>query len=45
MNLYHGCSFENLRFILMSGLRLRMEKKSNWKKTPSRPDMVYLTVA
>ena len=22
-----------------------MEKKSNWKKAPSRPDMVYLTVA
>ena len=45
MKLYHGCSVENLRSIMTTGLRPRLEKKSNWKKAPSRPDMVYLTVA
>jgi hypothetical protein len=45
MKLYHGCSFENLRSIMTTGLHPRLEKKSNWKKAPSRPDMVYLTVA
>ena len=45
MKLYHGCSVENLRSILVNGLCPRFEKKSNWKKAPSRSDMVYLTVA
>jgi hypothetical protein len=45
MKLYHGCSVENLRSILLNGLCPRLEKKSNWKKAPSRTDMVYLTVA
>lgn len=45
MKLYHGCSVENLRSILLNGLQPRLEKKSNWKKAPSRPDLVYLTVA
>jgi hypothetical protein len=45
MKLYHGCSVENLRSILLNGLCPRLEKKSNWKKAPSRSDMVYLTVA
>jgi hypothetical protein len=45
MKLYHGCSVENLRSILVNGLCPRLEKKSNWTKAPSRSDMVYLTVA
>ena len=45
MKLCHGCSVENLRSILLNGFRPRLEEKSNWKKAPSRPDMVYLTVA
>ena len=45
MKLYHGCSVENLKSILLNGLCPRLEKKSNWKKAPSRSDMVYLTVA
>ena len=45
MKLYHGCSVESLRSILVNGMCPRLEKKSNWKKAPSRPDMVYLTVA
>jgi hypothetical protein len=45
MKLYHGCSVENLRSILLNGLCPRLEEKSNWKKAPSRSDMVYLTVA
>lgn len=45
MKLYHGCSVDNLRSILVNGLCPRFERKSNWKKAPSRPDMVYLTVA
>ena len=45
MKLYHGCSVENLRSILLNGLRPRGYTKSNWRKTPSRSDMVYLTAA
>ena len=45
MKLYHGCSAESLRSILTGGLCPRLEKRSNWKKAPSRTDMVYLTVA
>ena len=45
MKLYHGCSAESLRSILTNGLCPRLEKTSNWTKAPSRPDMVYLTVA
>jgi len=45
MKLYHGCSVENLRSILLNGLCPRADKKSNWKKAPSRSDMVYLTAA
>ena len=45
MKLYHGCSVEHLRSIVTEGLCPRSEKKSNWKKAPSRPDMVYLTDA
>jgi hypothetical protein len=45
MKLYHGCSAKDLQSIMANGLCPRAEKKSNWKKNPSRPDMVYLTVA
>ncbi len=45
MKLYHGCSVEHLRSILLNGLSPRADKKSNWKKAPSRSDMVYLTAA
>ena len=45
MKLYHGCSAKDLRSIMTNGLCPRLEKQSNWKKNPSRPDMVYLTVA
>lgn len=45
MKLYHGCSAKDLRSIMTNGLRPRLDKESNWKKNPSRPDMVYLTVA
>jgi hypothetical protein len=45
MKLYHGCSAKDLRSIMVNGLCPRMDKNSNWKKNPSRPDMVYLTVA
>ena len=44
MKLYHGCSLEN-RAIFTGGLCPRGEKTSNWKKAPSRSDMVYLTIA
>jgi hypothetical protein len=45
MKLYHGCSAKDLRSIVMNGLCPRGDKESNWEKNPSRPDMVYLTVA
>lgn len=45
MKLYHGCSFKHLRSILTKGIHPRLDKESNWSKAPSRPDMVYLTVA
>ena len=45
MKLYHGCSAKDLRSIMTNGLCPRSDRKSNWKKNPSRPDMVYLTVA
>ena len=45
MKLYHGCSAKDLHSIMTNGLRPRQDKQSNWKKNPSRPDMVYLTVA
>lgn len=45
MKLYHGCSAKDLRSIMTNGLCPRWDKESNWKKNPSRPDMVYLTVA
>jgi hypothetical protein len=45
MKLYHGCSANDLLSIMTNGLCPRSDKKSNWKKNPSRPDMVYLTVA
>ncbi len=45
MKLYHGCSANDLPSILTAGLRPRSDKESNWEKNPSRPDMVYLTVA
>ena len=41
MKLYHGCSVEHLQSIVTQGLCPWSEKKSNWKKAPSRPDMVY----
>jgi hypothetical protein len=45
MKLYHGCAAKDLPSIMSNGLRPRWDKESNWKKNPSRPDMVYLTVA
>src|ERR1700688_2783199 len=45
MKLYHGCSAKDLRSIMTNGLCPRQDKQSNWEKNPSRPDMVYLTVA
>ena len=45
MKLYHGCSAKDLRSIMTNGLCPRLDKQSNWEKNPSRPDMVYLTVA
>jgi hypothetical protein len=45
MKLYHGCSAKDLRSIMTKGLCPRQDKQSNWEKNPSRPDMVYLTVA
>jgi len=46
MKLYHGCPFKHLRSILANGIHPRLDdKESNWRKAPSRPDMVYLTVA
>src|ERR1700684_841156 len=45
MKLYHGCSAKDLPSIMNKGLSPRRDNQSNWKKNPSRPDMVYLTVA
>jgi hypothetical protein len=45
MKLYHGCSANDLPSIMTNGLCPRSDRESNWKKNPSRPDMVYLTVA
>src|SRR5208282_4351454 len=45
MKLYHGCSAKDLRSIMTNGLCPRQDKQSNWERNPSRPDMVYLTVA
>ena len=45
MKLYHGCSAKDLPSIMTNGLCPRLDKQSNWEKNPSRPDMVYLTVA
>ncbi len=45
MKFYHGCSAMDLPSIFTHGLCPRLDKQSNWKKNPSRPDMVYLTVA
>lgn len=45
MKLYHGCSAKDLPSIMTNGLCPRGHRQSNWKKNPSRPDMVYLTVA
>jgi hypothetical protein len=45
MKLYHGCSAKDMPSIMTHGLCPRRDKQSNWKKNPSRPDMVYLTVA
>jgi hypothetical protein len=45
MKLYHGCSAKDLPSIMTNGLCPRQDKQSNWEKNPSRPDMVYLTVA
>lgn len=45
LNLFHGTSTQNLKGILDKGLMPRKltERKSLWKKCPSREDFVYLT--
>jgi len=43
MELYHGTSIEKLDEILRNGITPREERQSNWKKAPSRSDMVYLS--
>ena len=45
MLLYHGSNEAFLPAIRKEGLKPRGTGKSQWKKYPSRPDMVYLTVA
>jgi hypothetical protein len=45
MRFYHGTSARRLTTILKDGIRPRLKTASNWEKMPSRPDMVYLTVA
>jgi hypothetical protein len=45
MRLYHGTSATRLDDILTNGIRPRLKTASNWGKCPSRPDMVYLTLA
>ena len=45
MKLYHGCSAKDMPSIMTNGVCPRWDKLSNWKKNPSRPDAVYLTVA
>ncbi len=45
MKLYHGTTIRNLDNILAHGLRPRIDTPGHWKQYPSRPDMVYLTIA
>ncbi|MFA7235753.1 MAG: hypothetical protein WC058_02725 [Phycisphaeraceae bacterium] len=43
MLLYHGTSAKCLDDVLANGICPRCDGVSNWKKAPSRNDMVYLT--
>ena len=45
MKLYHGTSGHCLATILKDGIRPRGKTGGNWKRYPSRRDMVYLTTA
>lgn len=43
MKLYHGTTNHFHSQVLRHGLKPRSKRSSNWKKNPSRSDMVYLT--
>lgn len=45
MKLYHGTTLGNWEGIRKNGLVPRGRKKSNWRESPSHPDMVYLSNA
>ena len=45
MKLYHGTSYSRLQDILSNGIEPRGKAAGNWRKYPSHPGMVYLSIA